>query len=230
MVASDRGDLAPGKAEAYNCRGEARTRMGDLYLEIGDPSKAEAEWDRAIEDLTRGIELGPEDFGAYYLRGTAYRSRGDHRSRTGDTENAPKDFKEAIGDFTRALDVLPGNEDSLIGRGLARQANGDYAAALPDHQAAVKKNPKSALSQGSLAICLLGLGRQDEALKAADRAVALDPVNSWAHFWRAKIHVARSLPDKAIRDLEDYLKRAKERQKAGEAKNLLKELRPKKRP
>jgi tetratricopeptide (TPR) repeat protein len=71
--------LAPTDAAAYNSRGDARRRKGDL--------------DSAIADYSKVIELNPRSAKAYDLRGQAYASKGD--------------YARAVLDVTKAGELAP---------------------------------------------------------------------------------------------------------------------------
>jgi tetratricopeptide (TPR) repeat protein len=96
--------LEPDFAEAFNNRGNARTKKGDL--------------DGAILDFGEAIRLRP---GYAFALGT----RGVARHRKGDIVGAIRDYSEAI-------QLGPGYAGTFHNRGLARRAKGDEAGAAED--------------------------------------------------------------------------------------------------
>ena len=112
-AARDRFDRAVRQdsqdAAAWNNRGVARMRLGDL--------------DGAVADYTRAMQLAPWDAEIAFNRGNAFAAAG----------NVPA----AIGDFTSAVTLRPGYAEAFFNRGSVRQAAGDQAGALTDWQWAI---------------------------------------------------------------------------------------------
>lgn len=88
----------------YNNRGTAFSSKGD--------------YDRAISDYTKAIELDPKNSDAYYNRGNTYVMKGN--------------FDLAISDFTRAIELDPKNSDAYNNRGNAYRSKGDNNLARSD--------------------------------------------------------------------------------------------------
>jgi len=63
--------------------------LGSVYAAIG-------EFDKAISDFNRAIEIDPTQAEAFFRRGMACQKKGDR--------------KRAISDFKKALEIEPGNE------------------------------------------------------------------------------------------------------------------------
>lgn len=115
----------PDVAAAWNNRGVARVRLGDL--------------DGAVQDYTHALALAPNDAEIVFNRGNAYAAAG----------NLPA----AVTDFTTATTMRPGYAEAFFNRGAVRAAAGDYAGALADWQWAVdiEADPwtKAAMRRGS---------------------------------------------------------------------------------
>ena len=94
---------------AWNNRGVARMRLGDL--------------DGAVADYTRAMQLAPWDAEIAFNRGNALAATGN--------------LSAAIGDFTSAVTLRPGYAEAFFNRGSMRQAAGDHAGALTDWQWAI---------------------------------------------------------------------------------------------
>lgn len=75
--------------------------------------------------------------------------------------------------YSAALERWPHNLVARIGAGNAAYAMRDYAAAEAAYRQAVRDHPRAADAWNNLAQVLLRLGRKEEALDAAQRAVAL---------------------------------------------------------
>ena len=75
--------------------------------------------------------------------------------------------------------------------GNSAQARTEYEAALPQLEAEVEKNPERARQHGFLARAYAGLGRKEDALREAKRAVELLPISKDA-FVGAQVEVDRA--------------------------------------
>lgn len=89
-------------------------------------------YERAIEDCTKAIELNPDGMGTetYLGRGGIYWKQGK--------------YKEAIEDFTKAIDSNPNNADAYYIRGISYGKRGEYKEAIEDCTKAIKLNPNYA--------------------------------------------------------------------------------------
>jgi tetratricopeptide (TPR) repeat protein len=138
-------EVASHNASAYVWRGH-------LFLNRGDFAKALGEFDKAIKvdpydelayiayverglidgalenyenaliDYDRAIELRPEHPEAYLLRGQVYDFLDEH--------------EEAIADYTRAIDLKPGFANAYAHRGFALEALGKCRQAIADWKVA----------------------------------------------------------------------------------------------
>lgn len=98
-------ELDENDAQAYCCRGMARTKLGD---------------DRgAIADFNQALRLNPQDV-------IARRNRGKIRSKLGD-------WGGAIADFDRVLESAPDDVLLLLARGNVYREMGNYTGAIEDY-------------------------------------------------------------------------------------------------
>ncbi|HLY51649.1 MAG TPA: tetratricopeptide repeat protein, partial [Steroidobacteraceae bacterium] len=101
------------------------------YARRGSASASRRDYERALADLSRAIELAPTESGYFYERGMAYWSSG----------HADK----ALDDFGQAIKLQPTNVPALIARAQLRARRGDPAEAIsPDLDAADHAAPKGA--------------------------------------------------------------------------------------
>ena len=87
------------------------------------------EYDRAISDFTRAIELEPRNPFAYKNRGVARNLRGD--------------VEGAIEDYTQAIDLNPRYAVAYTNRGVIRASQGNFRAAIADYEKALRVAPKN---------------------------------------------------------------------------------------
>jgi tetratricopeptide (TPR) repeat protein len=115
----------PKLAAAWNNRGVARTRLGDL--------------EGAVQDYTQALSLAPADAEILFNRGNAHAAAGN--------------LQAAIADFTTATTIRPGYAQAYYNRGAVRAVAGDHRGARADWQWAVDIEPdpwtKAAMRRGS---------------------------------------------------------------------------------
>ena len=75
--------------------------------------------------------------------------------------------------YQAMLDRWPGSFSARIGLGNAAYALGDFSVAEEAFQTATQIRPNSALALNNLAHVLAKLGKYDQAIQAAERAILL---------------------------------------------------------
>ena len=109
------------------------------YFNRGSAYYVNGQYDKAIADLSKAIELNPKDAKAYYNRGLAYgKGKGQ--------------FDKAIADFTKAIELDPTDANAYIGRGVAWGKKGVYDRAISDCNKAVELNPTNATAYNNRGI------------------------------------------------------------------------------
>jgi Flp pilus assembly protein TadD len=56
----------------------SKEKIAEEYFEQGIANAKKGEYDRAIENYNKAIELKPDDAEAYYNRGIAYKNKGEY--------------------------------------------------------------------------------------------------------------------------------------------------------
>lgn len=131
-------------ASAYNSRGNAYDREGD--------------YDRAIADFTKAIELDAKDAAAYNNRGISYRHEGED--------------DRAIADYTKAIELDPQYANAYVNRGNAFEAKRDHSRAIADYSKAIEINPRLPAAYSGRGNVFELMGELDQA--AADRRKAME--------------------------------------------------------
>ena len=93
--------------------------IADFYFRRGKTNVMNNDYDDAIVNLTKAIELSPFFSTAYHYRGVAYYFKGE--------------YTLAIDDYNRAIEILPGSPDSYNGRGAAYGKMGNRKRAQDDY-------------------------------------------------------------------------------------------------
>ena len=124
------------------------------------------QFDDAVADCSKAIELKDDYVDAQIACGSAYGSTGD--------------FKSSIRYFDRALALEPDNARAHNNRGDALLQSGDYASALQEFESAIGIKPGYELAMVNRGAALYSLGRFKEAAAAAADALKTAPDNAYA--------------------------------------------------
>lgn len=102
------------------------------YIEKGTSHLSQKQWDEAIKEFTKVIELDSKNALAvtYYNRGNAYANKGEH--------------DKAIADFTTAIEIDPSYNKAYNWRGTVYFAKGEGNKAIADLTKAIEIAPNDA--------------------------------------------------------------------------------------
>ena len=158
----------------------------DDFCASGDAKEQKYDYDGALADYNKAIDLDAKCAQAYDSRSFIEICKGD--------------FDSAIADSTRAIELAPGNPGAFYDRGVARDNKGDFDGAISDYAHAAKLSPDSALSYALLGAARQSKGDSAGALADMDRAVGLEPKNPIALLYRGVENMrllkwADALPD-----------------------------------
>jgi tetratricopeptide (TPR) repeat protein len=131
------------------------------FLERGILHSYMGKYPESISDLTRAIELRPQNILGYIYRNQSY-------VRLGNTSLA-------IADLDRAIEINPVNHQAFILRGKLFFRNGDYQKAISDYESATKINSKSLISYLENGYALLSLKQYEKAVEKFKKSIAIFP-------------------------------------------------------
>jgi tetratricopeptide (TPR) repeat protein len=163
-IAEETAALAidPALAMAHGVTALALARSGK------DDARALAEADRALAVAPpTGADKAKDGGGLENQAWLAWAARGTVHLRKGD-------YAASVAAFDHVLDSRHSDLNALISRGSAQLGLAHWTQALADFDAALAIAPDIAIA-GSRAMALAGVGRRDEAIEAADQAIAKNP-------------------------------------------------------
>jgi tetratricopeptide (TPR) repeat protein len=180
------GKDLPGALADYNQAVATAPKVADAYLNRAVTYRDLGDFQRAADDFSQALALGPPDVAA------ARCLRGDLRLRMKDYRGAIEDYDQAI-----ALDANFGH--AYIGRGMARLGAGDDAGAFQDLNYAIEGRAK--------------LYRYDSLLRLMPQMRTLFPDSSrisrdskeapWtAYFGRGRLRLKKGDYERAFSDLK----------------------------
>lgn len=162
------------------------------FLELGSLLAALNRHDEAIDVLKRGLELAPT-FAELSLE-LGYLCTARARNT------------EARAAYAHAVALAPQHPDALFGLARVLQAECDFAQAAETYRRVLALAPKNATAQIGLGICLIELGRSEEALdhlRAASRTNAKsfgETVGALADAGRGRFWLRPSDAARALRE------------------------------
>ncbi|MCT7980900.1 tetratricopeptide repeat protein [Laspinema olomoucense] len=145
--------LNPANASAYYNRGFER-------LDIGD-------YQGAVEDYTRALQIDGN-------QPTAYNNRGLAKFQIGD-------FAGAVADYTRSLELNDNEAVVYFNRGFARFNQGDYTGAIGDYTESILKAPEQTSAYFYRGEAYGRLGNYQQAAEDYTRALQLNPQDAVAY-------------------------------------------------
>ncbi|MBQ9356760.1 MAG: tetratricopeptide repeat protein [Prevotella sp.] len=131
------------------------------------------QWDYAIDEYGRVLQLDGNNLSALYFRAYSY----NHQRR----------YDEARADYERFLAIMPRHFEARFGLAMTKRAMGRRLDTLDELNRLVELFPDSALSYAVRADYELELEQYDAALYDWNEALRLDPRNE--EFRAARLHV-----------------------------------------
>lgn len=192
---------------------ENHLNLGLAYYQKGD-------YKRAIESLTKAIELDPHSVAAYNNRGQAY-SESNHweqatRDFTRAIELAPDlagiysnrggvyrksgNLERAIQDFDRAIELDPGFATAYYNRGLVYADSSDLQQAIRDLTKAIELAPDLAQAYNNRGIAYRRSSNLELAIQDYNRAIELAPDYAEAYSNRGFAYAGSGDLERAVRD------------------------------
>jgi tetratricopeptide (TPR) repeat protein len=169
---------SPNDAEAQYHAALAYCYLAEVQIELHDRKAGRASAEQGIKAAERALAMKPENAEYYRVLGTLYgQAITDVMSGL---SYGPK-AKTAI---NKAVEKAPKSAAMYVARGvgnyyLPAQLGGGAQAAIPDFQKAIELDPKNAEAYLWLGLSLRKEKREDEARKAFQKSLELNPQRVW---------------------------------------------------
>jgi tetratricopeptide (TPR) repeat protein len=147
------------------------------------------EYDKAIEDYSKAIDLKPDYADAYFDRGNAWSEK--------------KEYDKAIEDYDKATYLKPDNAIAYYNRGNRWLNKKEYDKAIEDYSKAIELKPDYPLAYGNRGNAWTEKKEYDKAIEDFGKVIELRPDYTDACFNRGNVWSEKKEYDKAI---EDYNK------------------------
>lgn len=157
---------------------------GNHFLSGSEMSIVE-DFEAAIIEYSKVIEIQPKNADAYHNRGIAKAKLKDYQGAVidftktieldpnhefgyynrGNAKDDLNDFKSAIADYNKAIRINSSNSNYLNNRGIAKGHLGDFNGAISDYSEAIKMSPMDSTLYYNRGIAKLKLGQRDSGCK-----------------------------------------------------------------
>lgn len=97
------------------------------------------------------------------------------------------DYERALYNLDKAIEIMPGNDEAYMWRGWASRRAGLWDQTLQSMKMALKLNPRVHFNWHEYALTEMYLHHYEDAKKAAQQALELDPSSFWGKTTMAKI-------------------------------------------
>ena len=145
------------------------------------------QYDQAISDFSKALELNPKYSFTYVNRGLAYDRKGLS--------------DQAISDYSKALEINPKDYRAYFYRGYAYGRKGQDEQAISDYTKAIELNPKYAEAYNNRGIAYQRKSQHDQAILDYSKVIELNPNYALAYYNRGTGYWGKSQNDQAILDL-----------------------------
>ena len=213
-------------------------------LDRGIEEMRRGNYDEAIANYSKAIDLEPKSALAYALRGDAHVFRGNLDQAIVDSTKAieidPRfspayivrglanrdkgNLDQAIVDYTKAIEIDPKNANAYDARGGAYAIKRNFEQAIADFGKAIEMEPRYAGAYANRGTAYLTSGKLDEAIADYNQAIALNPNGFTNYLSRGNAYRQRGFKPQAIADLETFLRLAPNANVRGQVEQWLREL------
>lgn len=190
------------------------------YLARGTENFQKGQFDLAISDYSKAIDIDPQLAKAYNNRGLAYYNKRQYDSAISDYSKAIKidpqfakayynrgntyedkgQVDTAILDYSKAIEIDPQYAKAYNTRGLAYGSKGQLDSAISDYSRAIEIDPQNALAYNNRGIAYNSKGQTVLAISDCSKAIEIDPQYAFAYVNRGNAYGDKRQYDSAISD------------------------------
>jgi len=172
QIAACTDDINSGKYTGWDNRGI--NRLSTRYGNRCNAYSGKKQYDQAIADCNKAIELDPKLAALYLNRGNAYKGK--------------KHYDQAIADYNKAIELDPKFALAYINRGRTYSGKKQYDQAIADCNKAIELDPKYALAYAERGDAYYYKKQYDQAIADYNRAIELDPKDASSYYSIACIY------------------------------------------
>ncbi|MDE0405297.1 MAG: tetratricopeptide repeat protein [Nitrospira sp.] len=163
-----------------------------VYVKRGAAYIQKGEYEKAIEDCTKAVELNPAHANAYINRGIAYDKKGDHDL--------------AIKDYTKVPELEPNNLFAYHNRGIAYINKNDHDKALENFNKILERDPANEEIHLFCGFAYSLKGEHDKAVEYFTKALELNLNYANAYLCRGFVYIDKANFLNAFKDFKEAVK------------------------
>ncbi len=163
-----------------------------IYINRGYVNASGGQFEQAITNYSRAIELNPNSAEAYNNRGIAYR-------------NLDK-LQQSVADYTKAVELNPNYAEAYNNRGIAYSKLGQLYLAICDYNESIELNPQFAEAYNNRANAYTKLGQLERAISDYTKAIKNNSYLAKAYGNRAVTYALLGEKKTARKDLLKAIK------------------------
>jgi tetratricopeptide (TPR) repeat protein len=197
-----------------------------LHNNRGNSLYRKQEYQKAISDYSKSVELNPDFALVYNNRGVSFTCVGEQKKAMADYNKAIEldpDFfvpyynrgnlygslnknDMAVDDYTKALSLNPRYADAYNNRGTIYYSTAKYDKAIEDYSKAVENNLSFTVAWSNLGLAYRVKGDYEKTIKTCTMAIELDPKYGFAYYNRGVAYAATGKSGEAANDFLQTLK------------------------
>lgn len=171
---------------------QVRIRDARIYLLRGYQYSREGEYEDAVWNFNKTIELSPTNSLAYYARGDAYFLQ--------------KKYDAAVKDFNEAVKLHPANSTAVELRGMSYTHKGDYDKAIADFTRLIKLHYHVAINYYRRGYTYGRENRWTNAIEDYKQAVRLNSTNDAYYDALGYAYLHEKDPANAVKNFDESLR------------------------
>lgn len=164
----------------------------DEAMKRGKAAANKEDWDLAITEYTKAIQLDPKRARAYAGRGVAYVWK--------------REWDRAISDCSASIQLDARNPDAFCGLGNAYLQKGELDKAIANLSETIRLDPRFAEAYANRGLAYGQNGELEKAITDCSEAIRLDPTKAGPYCNRGNAYIFGDESEKAIVDLSEAIR------------------------
>ena len=136
--------------------------QAEIYFYRGTTHYFLGQYDQAMADFSKSIQIDPQDAKTYVNRGTVYLVQ--------------KQYDQAIADYSKAIQIDPQDATAYHNRGMAYAYHAQYEQAIVDFSKAIQIDPQFAQGYAGRGMAYYDLKQYDQAIADYSKVIQIDQI------------------------------------------------------
>lgn len=166
---------------------KADPKFHDAYVLRGSVYRDTGRLDKAIEDYTAALDIGP-NYDAYFNRAIAYTDMGDASS--------------SIKDYTSAIKIDSKQVYAFNNRAILYALGGDLKKAISDFSSVIALDPKNVMAINNRHSAYRDSGKMKKAIEDLERVAELKPTDPGPYYNMSRVYSLMGNPVFACKKLD----------------------------